>query len=367
MLLTQATLQATHRRTPAPYGTLAAPAALPTEATFHNSCIWVGHVILAIGEPDWNHHFSNQPRNEPSPIRQHGRCTENSNWEKKNLRSCAHEPNCVTSQQRARQCQTSSAEIFTECEGSRCDTANVKTDNLIFQVCGMLNIWHFVNNGWRRHCDISISEREGSRSWTRTPGNLKDMQCFLSNEPATPWAFVCWSQCACCSVSTGWNRQSVPGASTLLPSNSSSTEGQSKNQGLSIKIQTIQKTWKLLLIICAVPRHSPLIQFEVTWRNSLAFFRKPKMQLEFGCVVCRVTHQQSGQLALRAGKSKISKCKMKATGKWPNSSARRATGNHSDATGMPMLKGWLGANCPFRTAIALSERPKPRRTPTKAP
>jgi len=113
---------------------------LQTEATFHNSCIWVGHVILAIGEPDGNHHFSNQPRNEPSPIRQHGRCTENSNWEKKNLRSCAHEPNCVTSQQRARQCQTSSAEIFTECEGSRCDTANVKTDNLIFQVCGMLNI-----------------------------------------------------------------------------------------------------------------------------------------------------------------------------------------------------------------------------------
>jgi len=48
-------------------------------------------------------------------------------------------------------------------------------------------------------------------------------------------------------------------------------------------------------------------------------------------------------------------------------SARRVTGNHPDATGMPMLKGRLGANCPSRTAIALSERPKPRRTPTKAP
>jgi len=48
-------------------------------------------------------------------------------------------------------------------------------------------------------------------------------------------------------------------------------------------------------------------------------------------------------------------------------SARRATGNHPEATGMPMMKGRLGANCPFRTAIALSERPKPRRTPTKAP
>jgi len=47
-------------------------------------------------------------------------------------------------------------------------------------------------------------------------------------------------------------------------------------------------------------------------------------------------------------------------------SARRATGNHPEATGMPMMKGQLGANCPFRTAIALSERPKPRRTPTKA-
>jgi len=34
MLLTQATLQATHRRTPAPYGTLAAPAVpLPTLAS----------------------------------------------------------------------------------------------------------------------------------------------------------------------------------------------------------------------------------------------------------------------------------------------------------------------------------------------
>jgi len=32
MLLTQATLQATHRCTPAPYGTLAVPAALPTHS-----------------------------------------------------------------------------------------------------------------------------------------------------------------------------------------------------------------------------------------------------------------------------------------------------------------------------------------------
>ena len=48
-------------------------------------------------------------------------------------------------------------------------------------------------------------------------------------------------------------------------------------------------------------------------------------------------------------------------------SARRATGNHPEATGMPMMKGRLGANCPFRTAIALSENPKLRRTPTKAP
>jgi len=47
-------------------------------------------------------------------------------------------------------------------------------------------------------------------------------------------------------------------------------------------------------------------------------------------------------------------------------SARRGTGYHPDAMGMPMLNGRLGANCPFRTAIALSERPKPRRTPTKA-
>jgi len=52
---------------------------------------------------------------------------------------------------------------------------------------------------------------------------------------------------------------------------------------------------------------------------------------------------------------------------WFVTSARRATGNHPDATGMPMMKGRLGASCPFRTAIALSERPKPRRTPTKAP
>jgi len=32
MLLTQATLQATHRCTPAPYGMLAVPAALPTHS-----------------------------------------------------------------------------------------------------------------------------------------------------------------------------------------------------------------------------------------------------------------------------------------------------------------------------------------------
>jgi len=49
------------------------------------------------------------------------------------------------------------------------------------------------------------------------------------------------------------------------------------------------------------------------------------------------------------------------------SSARRVTGNHPEATSMPMLKGRLGANCPFRTAIALSKRPKPRRTSTEAP
>jgi len=45
-------------------------------------------------------------------------------------------------------------------------------------------------------------------------------------------------------------------------------------------------------------------------------------------------------------------------------SARRVTGNHPDAMGMPMLNGRLGTNCPFRTAIALSERPKPHHTST---
>jgi len=53
MLLTQATLQATHRCTPAPYGTLAVPAALPTLSMVGEKCFQFHNCALTLRKLCW--------------------------------------------------------------------------------------------------------------------------------------------------------------------------------------------------------------------------------------------------------------------------------------------------------------------------
>jgi len=73
MLLTQATLQATHRHTPAPCGTLAAPAALPTHSFGDVDPEWIqifGLYVRCKLVPQWQPHCSTVCKVATAPLLQ---------------------------------------------------------------------------------------------------------------------------------------------------------------------------------------------------------------------------------------------------------------------------------------------------------